>query len=271
MAGAISQNKGGDDRVNYLPFQIVLLGPLLVPIWISGLIGLFGRPDWRPIRALGWAYLVVSVIVLVSGGQIYYTFGLLALYFAAGCVRTERWVASGGRVRIGWVAAALVLTAVTSAAIALPLLPTTSSAENVIGQINQTSRDQIGWPAYVREVGAAFSTLPTADRASTTLIAGNYGEAGALDRYGSAYGLPQVFSGQNQLFEYGPPPAAATIALVVGLDPGDLEAVFGSCQQVGTLDDGVGIDNEEQGRLIVVCRSPKGAWADVWPSFQHYD
>jgi hypothetical protein len=45
----------------------------------------------------------------------------------------------------------------------------------------------------------------------TAVIAENYGEAGAIDRYGPADGLPSiVYSGQNQLYLYGPPPAATT-------------------------------------------------------------
>ncbi|HZE00036.1 MAG TPA: glycosyltransferase family 39 protein, partial [Micromonosporaceae bacterium] len=125
MASAISTDKGGDDRVTYVPFQLILLGPPMVPIWIAGLLGLFRDPRWRPIRSLGWAYLVVSVIVLVSGGQVYYTFGLLALYYAAGCVRVSRWVRSEHgfrRGRFGWVIAALALSAVTAIPIALPIV-----------------------------------------------------------------------------------------------------------------------------------------------------
>ena len=56
MAGAISTDKGGDDRATYVPFQLILLGPPMVPIWIAGLLGLFRDQRWRPIRSLGWAY-----------------------------------------------------------------------------------------------------------------------------------------------------------------------------------------------------------------------
>ena len=125
--------------------------------------------------------------------------------------------------------------------------------------------------AYTREVGAAWATLSPSDQASTTIIAGNYGETGALDKFGHGYGLPTVYSGQNQLFEYGPPPATATIVLFVGYDLGEVADAFDSCEQVGTLDDNVGVDNEEQGRSILVCRGLHGTWSQQWPSFQHYD
>src|SRR3954468_9300380 len=50
MAAAVSENKGSDDRITLLPFQLILLGPPLVPIWIAGWIGLFRAPRWRPVR-----------------------------------------------------------------------------------------------------------------------------------------------------------------------------------------------------------------------------
>jgi len=33
----------------------------------------------------------------------------------------------------------------------------------------------------------------------------------------------------------------------------------------------VGVDNEEQGRPVRVCRSPRAHWRTLWSDFQHYD
>jgi hypothetical protein len=92
------------------------------------------------------------------------------------------------------------------------------------------------------------------------------------DRYGPEYGLPRpIYRGQNQLYEYGPPPEQATTAVTVGLPLPYLRARFASCTAAGVLDNGVGVDNEEQGRIIAVCRDPTGGWAAAWPRFQHFD
>lgn len=37
------------------------------------------------------------------------------------------------------------------------------------------------------------------------------------------------------------------------------------------MDNGVGVDNEEQGSVVAVCRDPIDGWAAVWPRLQHYD
>ena len=57
--------------------QLLLLGPPLVPIWIAGLVAVFRRREWRPIRTLAVAYPAVGVLVVVTGGQFYYPLGLL--------------------------------------------------------------------------------------------------------------------------------------------------------------------------------------------------
>jgi hypothetical protein len=32
-----------------------------------------------------------------------------------------------------------------------------------------------------------------------------------------------------------------------------------------------GVDNEEEGEPVAVCRGPKLTWSALWPKFQHYD
>lgn len=272
MAAALSENKGGETRVQLLPFQVLMLGPPVAAIWIAGLVALLRRPAWRPARALAGAYPVLLVIVLISGGQVYYPVGLLGFLFAAGCVPTADWVARRPGPRRAWVAAALVLNAAATFVLALPLLPVSVLGDTPIPAINQATRDQIGWPAYTREVADVYAALPDADRATAVILTGNYGEAGALDRYGPDAGLPPViYSGQNQLHEYGPPPEVATVVVTVGMSLPYLQERFGTCTAAGVLDNGVGVDNEEQGRIIAVCRDPVGGWKTAWPRFQHFD
>lgn len=90
-----------------------------------------------------------------------------------------------------------------AAPIALPLVPATSLGATGVAGITTTTGDQVSWPAYVREVAKAYAALPATDRARTAVIAGHYGEAGALAKYGPADGLPAtVYSGPNQLYLY---------------------------------------------------------------------
>jgi 4-amino-4-deoxy-L-arabinose transferase-like glycosyltransferase len=268
MAGAIAETKGPEARVQLLPFQLLLLGPPLVPIWVAGLVALFRRPQWRPVRALAVAYPILLVIVFATGGQVYYPLGLLILLFAAGCVPTADWASRRGRrVLVG---AALATNAVVAAVIGLPLLPVGVLGDTPVPAINQGIRDQIGWPAYTQQVGEVYAALPSEDAAVAVVLTANYGEAGALDRYGDAYRLPDIYSGHNQLFREGPPPASARVVVTVGLPLAYLRGQFGQCDRAAELDNGVGVDNEEQGQIVAICREPRQPWSTLWPRFQHF-
>ncbi len=275
MAGALAENNGGENRAMLLPFQLLLLGPPLVAIWVAGFVALLRRPSWRPLRAVALAYPVVLLITFASGGQIYYPLGLMVFLFAAGCIPTIDWIsrrpsASRSTARL-LIAGAVAVNAVVTGVLALPLVPVDRLGRTPIPEVNQVARDQVGWPAYTRQVADVFRSLPPADAATAVVITANYGEAGALERYGHPYGLPAVYSGHNQLWFYGPPPEAATVAVTVGLSLRYLRTRFGSCVEAGQLDNGVEVANEEQGATVAICRDPAGGWGAAWLDFQHYD
>ena len=271
MAGAIADDKGADSRTLLVPFQVILLGVTLLPVWIAGLVGILRRESWRPVRSIGIAYLVVCVLVLVLGGQPYYPYGLLGALFAAGCVVTADWIGRGRRGRrLTLVAVAVGLNAVLNAPVSLPLVPVGSLGDGPIPAMNQTVADSIGWPAYADQVVRAYDGLPAADRARAVVVTSNYGEAGALVRL-RADRLPKIYSGHNELWYYGPPADSATVLVGVGFDPDRTGDAFGSCTIAGRLDNGVDVDNEEQGKPIVVCHDPREPWHDLWPRFQHFD
>ncbi len=271
MARALSANKGSDGRAFLIPLQVVFIGPPLIAIVVAGFVALWRRPGWRPVRALAAAYPVMLVIVFATGGQGYYPFGLELFLFAAGSVPTVDWIARGGTARRATVVAAVALNAVVTMAVALPVIPVGTLGDTPVPSMNQAARDQVGWPVYVATVAAVYRDLPDADRAHAVLLAGNYGEAGALDRYGHAYDLPRIYSGQNQLWWYGPPAPDVTVVVAVGLNAGRLATRFDSCTVSAVLHNGTGVSNEEEGRTVSVCRGPRAPWTTLWKGFRHFD
>jgi len=268
MGRALARNNGGQTRILMWPLLLVVLGPPLVAIWLAGLVGLLRRPSWRPVRFVGVAFPVLLVLVFIMGSQFYYPTGLLAVLYAAGCVPTAEWFhhRTGRR---NWVIAAVVVNAAVSVLVGLPVIPLSVLDRTPVPGMNQTARDTVGWPAYVDEVSAVYAGLPAGDRARAVILATNYGEAGAIARYG--HRLPAVYSGHNQLYVQARPPDGATVAIVVGAQLHRAERVFADCRIEGRLDDRVGVDNEEQGKPIAVCHDPIGGWQAAWPRLHHLD
>jgi 4-amino-4-deoxy-L-arabinose transferase-like glycosyltransferase len=273
MGRALAADNAGSVRVVMWPFLALILGPPLVPIWLAGLIALLRRPDWRPVRFLAAAFPVLLLLVFVMGSQFYYPLGLVAVLFAIGCVPTVAWARRAGTP--GWrrvlLAAAVVLNGVVSIVLALPVLPVTVLGASPVPAVNQVAADTVGWPTYVRQVAHVVARLPRSDRGRAVVVTSNYGEAGAIARYGAAYSLPPVYSGHNELYYEARPPSFATVVVFVGGQLARAGTLFSSCITAGHLDNGVGVDNEEQDEPIGVCRGPRGGWAATWPALAHED
>ncbi len=271
MGAAISRNNASEVRVLMWPFLLLLLGPPLVAVWMAGWVALVRRPAWRPVRSLAVAFPVLLLLTFVSGGQIYYPVGLVVVLFAAGCVPTAEFLRRSARWWRAAAIAAVAVNAVVSAVVALPLLPLAVLGDSPVPAMNQLARDQIGWPTYVQQVGSVYDSLPPADSPQAVIVTSNYGEAGAVARYGPGLGLPDVYSGHNELYFSARPPADAGVVIFVGGQLDTARRYFASCQIAATLDNQVGVDNEEQGQPIAVCRQPTQPWDVIWPALQHYD
>jgi hypothetical protein len=270
MAAALAENKGDEARATFVPFQFLLLGPPLAPIWIAGLVAIWRD---RAVRAFAVAYPVICVLLLILAGQPYYTMGLLVALYAAGCGPALAWVGRGGAGRRWLLGTGLALNVAVSALVALPLLPVRVFGNTFIPAANQAARDTVGWPTYVRQVADVVDGLTPAERAATVIVTGNYGEAGAIDRFGPALGLPPVYSGQNELHNLGPPSESALhVVFVLQAPIATVAYAFGSCERAAKLDNGLGVANEENDEAVLyVCRNRLLSWAELWPRVQHYD
>ncbi|MFC0681798.1 glycosyltransferase family 39 protein [Lysobacter korlensis] len=268
MGRALAENNADEVRILMWPLLLLLLGPLLVPTWVAGIVALVRRQEWRPIRFLVAALPVLLLLTFAGGSQFYYPLGLLACLYAIGCVPVTEWAQARFR-RRGVVLGAVGVNALVSAVISLPVIPLSALGATPIPAINQVTADQIGWPEYVAQVEAVLeqADLPAEN---TVILATNYGEAGALDRYGSA-ALPAVVSGHNALAELDRPGADVSTVVLVGYQVRHLAQEFETCEQVTTLDNALGVENEEQGAPISICRGPLEAWSQLWDRIGHFD
>ncbi len=171
-----------------------------VPLWIAGLVYVWARVQGKPYRILGWMFAIPFALFVIDKGRGYYQAAAYPMLFAAGAVWEERWMAS---LRTVWRRVTLAVTSVllaaggmASAAINLPIFPV-NSPRNIAIKINGEFREEVGWREMVQTIANIRDTLPPAERNRLGILAANYGEAGAIDLYGPAYGLPPAISGVN--------------------------------------------------------------------------
>ena len=248
----------------FLPAQLILTG-YLAPVWIAGLVRLLRPGPLRWCRALGVAWLVLAAVFIATGGKPYYLGGLYPVLLGAGAQPTLDWLRRGrARARAG-LAAVLVALTLTLVPVTLPVLPVTAVGRTPIVTLNYDAGETIGWPAYVREIAAVYRSLPLAQRSATIVLASNYGEAGAVLRFGPADGLPAVYSGHNAFWYWGPPPASARSAVAVGFTRAALTPLCGTLRLAGRLNNHLGVTDQEQGAPVWICSDLRTSWSAAWP------
>jgi hypothetical protein len=269
------QGAAGANRISYWIAQVFFTGPALTPVWVAGLIWTLRNPAARTVRPAGIACGLVIIVQFILGGKPYYPGGVYVFLFAAGAVPVERWLAArrplAGRIRPAIVMGGVMLiSAAIGLAIALPVLPARALHYVPLQKINYDLAESIAWPEQVALVAKEYDQLSGPQRRHTAILTGNYGEAGAISRYGAGDGLPEAYSGANNFWLWGPPPAAATGAIAVNVDPALLRREFAHVRQVATFDNGLGVDDDEQGVPVYLATGLKTSWATAWPAFRNY-
>lgn len=266
MGEALAAANAGEVR-SFLPVLLLLmLGPPLVVVWAIGIAWLLRAPQRSRFGFLAVAFAGLVAFTLVSGAQPHYPIHLLTVMYAAGWVPLARRLAGSRVLRAG----AVVLVAANAAVslvLALPVIPQSRLGSTPVPGMAQLVRDQIGWPAYAEQVAAAYRQA--AAGRPLPIVTANYGEAGALARYGPALGLPFPHSGHTGLGDLGPP--SGERVLLVGGQVDSARRLFHDCRIVGRLDNGVDVDNEEQGQPIALCTGPREPWPDLWARLRHLD
>jgi 4-amino-4-deoxy-L-arabinose transferase-like glycosyltransferase len=257
-----SEYSTAGERLGYVALQFLLFGPVGAWLWITGLARLWRSVDWA--KVLPWTWLTIVVVFAVTAGQGYYTAGIYPVLIAAGAVRLEERVR-----RPAVVLAVAIVAALFFVPAELPVLSASTLSDSPWSGLAENQLESVGWPELTQQVADAYATIPAPQREDATIVTENYGEAGSVELYGPALGLPYAYSGLNAFGYWGPPPATATWVTVVAED-GPPMPVLRQCRFVRRVTNSSGVDNEEsQFAAIYVCRAPAAGWAATWPRFTH--
>lgn len=260
---------------DFLPDQLMLT-LFAMPVALCGLFFYFSNYGGRQFRVLGWMFVVPFALFVLGKGRGYYMAAGYPILYAGGAVFLSVWLTRLEQpwrmltAAIGWTA--LAANIILFGALFLPIAPVNSQWWHRMAATNDDVKEEIGWQELVETVARIRDTLPLEDRARVRILAGNYGEAGAINLYGPALGLPPVICPVNSFWERGyadPPPE---LLIVLGSSREDLENKFESCQLVGHITNREGVPNEETMRHpdIFLCWHLRGDWRAMWAKARRF-
>jgi hypothetical protein len=259
--------------------QAVFMNPGTLPLWIGGLVWLFGSRQGRRYRIIGIIYLVTLAQFIVLHGKSYYLAPAYPMLFAAGGVVFERVFAA----RLRWfkplLLGVILVTGVLIAPLAVPILtpdklvaymqaihmeiPRTETSHTAA--LPQIFADQFGWEQMVGSVANAYHHLKPGDEKRAAIFCQNYGEAGAIDFFGPKLGVPAAISGHQNYFLWGPRDWTGEVALVLNTDDTGERELFASVEDLGQVASSRWAMPFERRMHIYLCRDLKMTPQELWP------
>jgi 4-amino-4-deoxy-L-arabinose transferase-like glycosyltransferase len=253
--------------LNFLLQELLSIGPAVIPFWLLGWWHLLRT---QTMRSVGVA-AVVAFLVLVPEGKSYYPGPLFPLVLAAASIAVDRFATERAKrwpVRLAaWV---LVVDAAVALPFAVPVLPEAQEVSTHLYSLRGDFSSTIGWDQVTDQVARAWYALSAAQRSNAVILAQYYAEAGAIDHYGPALGLPEAISPHLTYWYWKPPVVDADTVLVVGWSVSQMQTLFHSVTQVGVLSNSEGVHTEASGLPILVCTEPITSLDAAWPSLQDF-
>ena len=282
------KNSGRDITVGPIEFviqQILLMTPITAPVWLAGLFYLLFSRAVKTYRALGWAFVVTLVALIVMKGKNYYLAPAYPMLIAAGGIAIERAVSKPA---MRWLRPAAVAVVLIVTALFLPVVAPVLSVDSFLSyqarlpfQIPRNEKshlgaalpqyyaDDFGWEEMAAAVAGVYNSLTPDEQARTAIYCSNYGEAGAIDFFGRKYGLPPAISPHQNYFYWGPRKYTGEIMILIGSDIESASKQFDKVESVADLNNPYAITNEN--RPVLLARGLKTNLQELWPKLKSWD
>lgn len=268
----------GIGPLDFFKEQVLQTNPLNFILWFPGLIALIVYKPLRKYRLFGFIYIFVYIILTVQKSKPYYLAQMYTILISAGAIAVTSFVEKR---KIGFLRYTLgtliVVFAMLISPIIIPVLEpdglvkymdkiglTVNTGENSKqGKLPQLLADRMGWSELTDKTASVYRSLDEIERKHTSIFAKNYGEAGAINYYGKPLGLPEVISGHNSHWLWGPMTDTIVVLIVVGSKKESFEDSFNSVEQIDVFNNQYSMPYE-MNLPILVCRKPKAPIRELW-------
>ncbi|MBT4097663.1 MAG: glycosyltransferase family 39 protein [Gemmatimonadetes bacterium] len=281
MGALASRQLAHVDPVTFLLSQ-ALVNLYGTPIWLIGLWWCLLSAAGERLRPIAWLYLGNLAVLLLFSGKIYYLAPAYAMLLAAGAVAIESML-QRRQARRWLVAIPLVVFfgSLATVPIAIPLLSIESTItfgrfgmrylglaeafrweDGSIHDLPQDYADMLGWREQAQAVAAVFDDVGPAD-----IAASNYGQAGALVRYGDELGLPPVISKSSSFWLWGFGHATGDPMIFIGEDAQNLSGLFHEVKEIARVSHPYARETDVP---IVLVSRPRESMPALWEILKKY-
>jgi Dolichyl-phosphate-mannose-protein mannosyltransferase len=280
------QINGKNVRLGPIAFalnQLAVLGPLLAPLWVGGVLWLLFSRAAQAFRFLGVTYLLYLPLMMMLHAKDYYLAAIYPLYFAAGAAAWDllfrkAWLRRG--LTPVYVALNVLFLALLFPII-LPVVPPAKvlayqqrhhlqppkTENSMTAPLPQFFADMLDWRQKADLLAAAWYSLPQAERAQAAIYTENYGDASAVNVYRPD--VPEAISSHQNYFYWGPRTYTGSVMIVFGESRKTLETDFDSVVEFAQ-DTNPDIEPYERGPIFI-CRGLHENLQQRWPKMKNWE
>lgn len=249
-----------------------------LPVWLTGLFLLLFSRDFRSFRIFGYGYLFLFGILFVLRVKFYFMLPVYTLLIAAGSAGIERYFERAGAEghRRTVLKPAIPLAYLVMSLPFLPYIVPVLPVDQLIGYVKiigvdagikvgqsrittlpQWMADRFGWEEMVQTVAGAYAKVPDDNRKDVVVIAGNWGECGAVHYYRKKYGLPEPMALDGWFYFDALQSARITnCALTIGVPLNSLRDFYSTIVPMGVFTNRYCLPDENE-NPVYYCANPK--------------
>jgi hypothetical protein len=266
--------------------QIVVMHPCTLPLWLVGLYYLLFSKEGKRYSLLGVLYMVMFLLFLILRAKFYMLIAAYVILFAAGAVYLEQIIRQRNWMWIKstylWI---LIIGGLFAAPSALPVLPPAALVKyfQVTASITRFAKtenfgdialpqyfaDRFGWDSEVKKIAAVYHRLSPEEQSKCGILAGNYGEAGAVDLLGEKYELPKAICTSLSYYLWGTHDFNGEVAISIGIPEKNLYHMFYEVKQVDLIQNKYAMPRENN-LPIYLCRRINYPVREVWQSLRSF-
>jgi len=136
--------------------------------------------------------------------------------------------------------------------------------------IPQLLADRTGWESYVDDVERVYRSLSPEDRERAIIYAPSYGQAGAIELWGPARGLPRVIGSQNTYWHWSAGHTNTDVLIAVDASASRLRTLFADVRVAGRIQCGYCMSWRNDVEILVARRSI-APMESTWARVRHYE
>ncbi|WP_338358879.1 ArnT family glycosyltransferase [Yeosuana marina] len=257
-------------RLSNVTGLLIAINPIVsLLLVVPALIYLFKSKDKSVVRILSTAISLSFLLLLYTNGKSYYFFPIILTLLPFGGIFWEQRVL----VKRKWIlypVSFLLLLGAVLIPFGMPVYSFNRYLEKVYPHEEKEIQGgeygvkydeyytQEKWATTIKELKSVYDSLPNNEKQDCLIWGKHYGQAGAVNLFGTPYQLPKAFSYHGSFYSWAPKGQMPDVVIALSYRVGTFfNAYFEDVTLVKTIYNPYADNEEELYQRIYICKKPR--------------